>query len=112
MLQVLFTEEENNKFERFLQNSAYRMRTELARRLLLGKPVRVYYRDRAFDQFIEEVIDLRKQLALVMQRQGWSESEKAKMQEIFKELYELHIKLFEYVRKNKQNEKCPENTTL
>lgn len=73
----------------------------------MGKPVRTYYRDRAFDDFIEIAIDFRKDISLILQRPDWNESEKAKLQRMILEMHEFHIKLYDYVRQNKKSKKRP-----
>ena len=67
----------------------------------------MYYRDRAFDEFIEVAIGFRKDISLILQRPDWNESEKHRLVNMMREVYELNVKIYDYVRKNKSNEKRP-----
>lgn len=103
------------QYEQFVtafKHTPYTTMTDYARKLLLGKPVRTYYRDRAFDEFTEAAIGFRKDARLMLQRPDWSEEEKSWMKEKFEKMEQLHIKIHEHVRQNNSNQKRPENGDL
>lgn len=104
---IYLNEDEKAKFVEIFAKSSCSSMSDLARNLLLGKPVRVYYRDRAFDEFIDVVLGLRRDLNLLLQRTDWNESEKIRLQDMIQAMHEIHIKVYDYVRSNKQNEKRP-----
>ena len=96
------------QFERFRQGFAASTDTSMSHygiKLLLGKPVRIYYRERAFVEFTEAAILFRKDASLIIQHAEWTEAEKMKLEGMFEKMYQLHIKIHEHVRQNKKNTK-------
>ncbi|MHA4811772.1 hypothetical protein ACX0G9_26990 [Flavitalea flava] len=54
--------EEFYKIRERFQNSIYRSLSEYCRKLLTQKPVRTYYRNKSFDEFVDVAIELRNEL--------------------------------------------------
>lgn len=102
---IYLNKEEKDKFLEIFGKSGESSLSDLARKLLLGQPVRIYYRDRAFDDFIEAAIDFRKDASLILQRPDWDEEEKTCMKTLVQEMHDFHVKIYDYVRNSKQNKK-------
>lgn len=104
---IYLTESENKAFREAFARSSDSKLSVFGRRLLLAKPVRTYYRDRAFDEFIEVALDFRRDISIILQRPEWNESEKARLKNRIEEMNEFHIKIYEHVKQNNQNKKRP-----
>jgi len=50
------------EFNRAYAKTPYRSKSEYSRKMLLGKPVTIFYRNKSLDELIEGVIQLRKDL--------------------------------------------------
>ncbi len=89
-------EQEHEGFIQAYKNSLCRTKSEYARRLLLGKPVTVVYRNRSLDDFIEEAVRIRKALKAVLAMSAMSQTEK----EAFKTgLNEIMLELHKIIEK-------------
>lgn len=53
---------EMEEFNRAFAKTPYRSKSEYSRKMLLGKPVTIFYRNKSLDELIEGVIQLRKDL--------------------------------------------------
>jgi len=104
---IYLTASEDKAFREAFARSSDSKLSVFGRRLLLGKPVRTYYRDRAFDEFIEVVLGFRRDISLILERQEWNEGEKASLRNRIQEMHELHIKIYDHVQQNNQNKKRP-----
>ena len=67
-ISVAIYEEDEVRLKEDAKNSIYRKPSEYYRKLLLGEPVTVFYRNQSFDAFIEEAIVLRKLIEGVRQQ--------------------------------------------
>lgn len=97
-------------FERLRQessNSTCRTMSEYCRKLLLGKPVRVFYRDQSFDAFIDEVIVLRKDMEAIRQGGPFSLEGERRLIALQEEIKKCINKIFDHVC---QNRKGPGNS--
>jgi hypothetical protein len=61
-LHVRLKPEEYNLLQKNLSQTTCRKMSEYARRILLGKPITTAYRNRSLDEFMGEMIRLRKEL--------------------------------------------------
>ncbi|HEY4291373.1 MAG TPA: hypothetical protein VGN00_29935 [Puia sp.] len=61
-LNLRLTQQEWDKVHRLAANSTCRSISEYARKVLVQKPVRVYYRNQSFDDFEEQMVRLLPQL--------------------------------------------------
>lgn len=107
---ILQTRLSTEQYEQFQRSFAISSDTTIAayiRKLILGKPVKVLYRDQAFDEFTAAAIRFRKDVSLVLERTEWTEAEKSRLSDQLTHMEQLHIKIHEYVRQNKKNEKRP-----
>jgi hypothetical protein len=64
-LNLRLTQQEWDKIHRFAANSTCRTTSEYARKVLSQKPVRVFYRNKSFDDFEEQMVRLLPQLETV-----------------------------------------------
>ena len=62
---VMLSKADFEKFKEGLANSTCRGMSEYGRKLLTGRPVTMFYRDKAFDAFVQEAIALRNYLQLL-----------------------------------------------
>jgi len=74
--------EEYQAFLEGFKHSLCKKKSHYARRLLLGKPVSVIYRNRSLDDFIEMVIGLRKDLRDLRSKENFSASEKEMLNQL------------------------------
>jgi hypothetical protein len=72
-----------------------RSMSEYVRRLMFGRPITFCYRNRAFDEFIEESIRLRKALVLFCNQGGFSEPERNELVQKIDEIRGIIIKISE-----------------
>lgn len=61
-LHIRLTESEIKKINAGFSNSTKRTQTEYIRSILLEKPITIYTRNKSLDEFLEEIILLRKEL--------------------------------------------------
>ena len=57
-LNIRLSESEWNKIQRHASNTTCRNVSDYSRKVLLNKPVRVFYRNQSFDDFEEELVRL------------------------------------------------------
>jgi hypothetical protein len=62
MFQFWLSEKEMEEFNMAYAKTPYRSKGEYSRKMLLGKPITVYHRNKSLDELIELVIKLRKDL--------------------------------------------------
>lgn len=82
-------------------NSTCRTLSEYCRKLLLGKPVRVFYRDQSFDAFIDEVIVLRKEMQNVLGKGPFSTEDERRLINLQEEIKKYINKIFDHVCQNR-----------
>ena len=95
------------QFQKSFAASSDRKMAAYARKLLLGKPVRTYYRDRAFDDFTEAAIRLNKDLRSFLESGVLNEEERKGLTETAASIKIILINIDEHVRRSKQNTKRP-----
>ncbi|MDJ1484218.1 plasmid mobilization relaxosome protein MobC [Cytophagaceae bacterium YF14B1] len=64
-LHVRLSLEEYNQLRGNYSKATCRKLSEYSRKILLGKPVKILYRNQSLDEFMEEMIQLRKELNLI-----------------------------------------------
>jgi hypothetical protein len=62
MFQFRLSEKEMEEFNRAFAKTPYRSKSEYSRKMLLGKPVTIFYRNKSLDELTELVIALKKDL--------------------------------------------------
>jgi len=90
-------QEEYEKLQEKLARSSDPSMASYIKKLILGKPVTIYYRDRAFDEFTEARIQFRKDVALILERGGFNATEKKWLDQQMSMMNQLHIKIHDHV---------------
>lgn len=98
---VSLTPEEYENVKTRVLNSTCRSTNEYLRKLVFGKKITVFYRNKSFDDFIEEAILLRRSLEDISGKIILNEAEREYFFRIVKEIKESINQLAEDVRKNK-----------
>jgi hypothetical protein len=73
---VFMLESEYQEFMQGYKSSTCRTKGSYVRKLLLGKPVTVMYRNRSLDDFIEWAVQLRKELKLIVSKDSLPDTDK------------------------------------
>jgi hypothetical protein len=94
-LGIPMTEEEYLAFMKGYNATVYHSISAYARKLLLGQPVQLLYRNRSLDDFIETAVKLRKELNLLLARDSLAPSEKERLMHDIASIKENLIKLVE-----------------
>jgi hypothetical protein len=98
---IQVTEEDLQKLEERLANSTCRTMSEYGRKLLLGKPVTVLYRNRSLDAFIDEAIALRTEMQQVRKGLTFSKENEIRLILLHDQANKCIYKIFEHVCQNK-----------
>ncbi len=109
---VYLTPEQHESIRIAAKNSPAGTVTAHARKLLLGKPVTTFFRDRSLDEFIEIAIRMKKDLMMVLEKEGLNEEEKRLLFENVSDIKMLMIKIDEYVRESKKKDKSEKRHRL
>ena len=64
-LRVKITEGERQEIKKKVANSTCRTTSEFVRKATLGRPLYVFYRNKSFDEFVDECIALRKEMRAI-----------------------------------------------
>ncbi len=64
-LHVKVTEGEKQELKKKVANSTCRTTSEFVRKASLGRPLHVFYRNKSFDEFVDECIALRKEMRAI-----------------------------------------------
>jgi hypothetical protein len=80
-----------DKFVQAYKNTSYRSKAAYARKLLLGKPPTMLYRNRSLDEFIESGVQLRKLLKLLTAKERLTGEERADLQQKLGSIEDLLI---------------------
>ena len=104
-LGLRFTNEDKAKIIKDLSNCTCRTFTDYARRKILDDPLCVYYRNQSYDDFTEAYIELKKDLDNILEKSQWSDTEKEWLKEQLDTIKNTVIKLYDYVRTNREKHK-------
>lgn len=88
--------EELEQFLRAYKSTIYRSRNAYAKKLVLGEPVKVLFRDRSLDDFIELGVKIRKDLKLLLCKNSFTEAEK---DELYRRLTAIEENLNQIVKR-------------
>lgn len=106
-ISITLCKDDLERLRRDASKSTCRTVTAYCRKLLLGKPVRVFYRNQSFDSFIEEAIALRKEMELLRKLGTFTPAIVERIIFLQEEIKRTINKIFDHVRKNKP---CSENS--
>ena len=101
-LNVALYKEELEHLRQATSNSTCRSLSEYCRKLLLGKPVRTFYRDQSFDAFIEEAIALRNEMQAEWDKGPFTPEGERRLITLQEEIKKCINKIFDYVTQNKK----------
>jgi hypothetical protein len=76
VINISLSVEEWEKFNKALAETPYRSKREYARKLLLGDPVTIYYRNKSFDEFCNYFIEFKNQMNAFLAKDCLCEEEK------------------------------------
>lgn len=82
-LNISLHQDEYDKFVKAYKNTIHRSKSSYARKLILGKPVTVVYRNRSLDDFIESAVKIRKDLKLLLSKETFTVAEKEELKRKF-----------------------------
>ena len=102
---IYMCKEEYEAFHEGFKNSLYRRRNDYARKLLLGKPVVMIYRNRSLDDFIDMGSGLRKELRRYLSTGTSSAQEKEELNKKIISIEENLIKLVELCKQESEETK-------
>jgi hypothetical protein len=89
------TEEEYVKFLADYKKTLCRTKSEYVRKMVLGQPVSIIYRNRSLDDFIEIAVKIRKYLREVLSKDIFSDQEKEEIKAIITKIELGLIKISE-----------------
>ncbi|MBN8856070.1 MAG: hypothetical protein BGO55_16595 [Sphingobacteriales bacterium 50-39] len=92
---ISVTKKEYEKIKEGYAATTCRSMSEYVRRLMFDRPITVCYRNRAFDEFIEEAIRLRKTLLLFCNQGGLKDLERNELIQKIEEIRSVIIKISE-----------------
>jgi hypothetical protein len=79
MFQFRISEKEMEEFNRAFEKTPYRTKSEYSRKMLLGKPVTIFYRNKSLDELIEWVVRLKRDLKSLSTRDTITAGEKDRL---------------------------------
>jgi hypothetical protein len=95
MFQSRLSEKEMEEFNRAYSKTPYRSKSEYSRKMLLGKPVTIFYRNKSLDELIELVIKLRKDLKSLSMAETITAGEREHLLPNVRQIIEQLIKIIE-----------------
>src|SRR5882672_3520049 len=75
-LLIYLNQSEKERVQQASNNTIYRSISEYGRKMILGEPVTVYYRNQSYDHFTEAYIEFKKDLDLILEKGVFSEMDK------------------------------------
>jgi len=98
-----FTLEEWGKLQRDWANSTCRSVSEYVRKIILHQPVAIYYRNKSFDDFIEEAIALRNEMQLIRLDARLDMASQERLIQVQEAIKKSINQLVDYVRENQKH---------
>ena len=95
MFQFRLSEKEMEEFNQAYGKTPYRSKSEYSRKMLLGKPITVYHRNKSLDELIELVIKLRKDLKSLPMAETVTADERERLLLNVHQIIEQLIKIIE-----------------
>ena len=99
--------EERAEFEKAFTASSSPNRGTYAKKLLFGKAIRIYYRDRAFDAFTDAGVQFNKDIKLLLAKGGFNEEERGELVSLAENIKSILIKIDDHVRQTRKNRLPP-----
>jgi hypothetical protein len=104
-LSICVPPKEHERLLKEAANTTCRSLAEYCRKIVLGQPIVVTYRDRSFDDFTEACIQLKKDLDTIILKGIYSEREKQWANKEIELIKEKCLQIYNYVRESKNNQK-------
>jgi len=109
VIQACLSASEFSEFEKAFGASSSTSRGSYIKKLLFGKAIKIYYRDRAFDAFIEAGVQFNKDVKLLLSEGTFNEDRIAGLVELANAIKTLLIKIDDHVRKTRKNRQRPQD---
>jgi len=77
--------------------------SQYARKMVLGKPVTVYYRDQSYDEFTEAYISFKRDLDVILEKGRFTAVEKGWLQAQIENIKDVVVKLYDHVCENRDD---------
>jgi len=103
-MSVFLNAKDLERFRALFQSSGEESVSGYVKKRLFDEPIKMYYRDRAYDEFIETAIRLKRALSSHGGRSD--DTDQAWLQEEIQAIKELLIKIEAHVRKSKKRKKA------
>jgi hypothetical protein len=100
-ISLYIEEEEYRQLKENIAATTCRSFSEYGRKLLLGMPVVVTYRNRSFDDLTEAFVQFKRDAENILATGTFTETEKFYLFETFKSIKETLIQIDNYARENK-----------
>ncbi len=101
---VHLTTKDQERFRTLFQSSGEESVSGYIKKRLFGEPIKMFYRDRAYDEFIETAIRLKRALSSLADR--LDDAHQSWLREEIQAIKELLMKIEEHVRKSKKRKKA------
>lgn len=98
---IYFSQAEYEIFRAAKSKSTCRSISEYGRKLLLGAPVTIYYRNKSMDDLIETYLLAKDELAVIMNSGGFTAGDLVLLFKEIKNLETLTLKLFDHVSQDR-----------
>lgn len=92
---IHYTEGERQELKKKVANSTCRTTSEFIRKTTLGRPLHVFYRNKSFDEFVDECIALRKESRTIRETIPLDSLGMARLLAIQEKIHSAIIKLSE-----------------
>lgn len=104
---VYMNSEEFAAFEKAFAASSSPNRGIYARKLLFGKAIRIYYRDRAFDAFTDAGVQFNKDLKSLLAQGSFNDEERRRLVSFADDIKSILVKIDDHVRQTRKNRLPP-----
>jgi len=101
-VQIGMYKEDLERLKQAVSSSTCRSLSEYCRKLLLNKPVSIFYRSQSFDAFIEEAIALRKEMETMRQGGMFTPDGEKRLIALQEEIKQCINKIYDYVRQDRK----------
>ncbi len=98
---ICYSEGEKQELKKKVANSTCRTTSEFIRKATLGRPLHVFYRNKSFDEFVDECIALRKEMRTIRETMPLDSLGIARLLAIQENIQTLITKLANDARSNK-----------
>lgn len=94
------TRHEMEKLKAGFQSSGCKTLGAYCRKILTGKPIAYYYRNRSIDDHVERTIEINKTLCVLCEINSLTEQERSWIMQQVETLKSINLQILEHARKN------------